>query len=139
MINMFARLYPEEVAGVLMIEPTHPDLYDYMRENEAVLYEILFDYIGKGQRRYEFDIIKNVSEEFKNAPAFPDIPLTILMAGRHTTLESDALKAKTLEFHEDLKKMSSKGKRYLVDSSGRWIHKNNPEIVQTYVYELLVE
>ncbi len=139
MINMFARLYPEEVAGVLMIEPTHPDLYDYLKENEAVLYEVLFDYIGDGQRRYEFDIIKNVSEEFKNAPPFPDVPLTILMAGRHTTLESEALIAKTLEFHEDLKKMSPQGKRFLVDSSGRWIHKQNPEIVIERVYELLVE
>lgn len=139
MINMFARLYPGEVAGVLMIEPTHPDLYDYMKENEAVLYEILFDYIGDGQRRYEFDIIKNVSAEFKEAPPFPDVPLTILMAGRHTSLESEALIAKTLEYHEDLKKMSPQGKRYLVDTSGRWIHKQNPEIVLARVYELLID
>ena len=137
--NMFARLYPQEVAGVLMIEPTHPDLYDYMKVNEAVLYEVMFDYIGQGQRRYEFDIIKNVSKEFKDAPPFPDVPLTILMAGRHSTLTSEALKNKTLEFHEDLKNMSPRGKRFLVDSSGRWIHRNNPELVEQYVYELLVD
>ena len=139
MINMFARLYPQEVAGVLMLEPTHPDLYDYLRENENVLYEVLFDYIGEGQRRYEFDIIKNVSEEFRNAPPFPDVPLTILMAGRHSTLTSEALKAKTLEFHEDLKNMSSKGKRFMVDSNERWIHRNDPKLVEEYVYKLLVD
>ena len=139
MINMFTRLYPQEVAGVLMIEPTHPDLYDYLRENENVLYEVLFDYIGEGQRRYEFDIIKNVSEEFRNAPPFPDVPLTILMAARHNTLTSEALKEKTLEFHEDLKNMSSKGKRYMVDSGERWIHRNQPKLVEEYVYKLLVD
>ena len=139
MINMFARLYPQEVAGVLMLEPTHPDLYDYLRENENVLYDVLFDYIGKGQRRYEFDIIKNVSEEFKNAPPFPNVPLTILMAGRHSTLTSEALKEKTLEFHEDLKNMSPQGKRFMVDSNERWIHRNNPKLVEEYVYELLID
>ena len=139
MINMFTRLYPQEVAGVLMIEPTHPDLYDYLRENENVLYDVMFDYIGEGQRRYEFDIIKNVSEEFRNAPPFPNVPLTILMAGKHTTLTSEALKAKTLEFHEDLKNMSTLGKRYMVDSGELWIHRNNPKLIEEYVYELLVD
>lgn len=136
-INMFARLYPEYISGVLMIDPTHPDLYNYLKENEALIYDLLFDYIGKGQRRYEFDLIKNASEDFKNAPEFPDVPLTILMAGRHTTLESDQLKAKTLEFHEDLKGMSSKGKRFLVESSGHSIHKSDPQLVIDHILKLV--
>ena len=136
-VNMFARLYPDETQAALMIDPAHPDFYDYLRENEALIYDLLFDYIGKGQRRYEFDLIKDTSEDFKYAPEFPDIPLIVLMAGRHTTLESEALKAKTLEFHEDLKKMSSKGKRYLVEDSGYYIHKNNPNLIIENVLQLM--
>ncbi|MGI9546857.1 MAG: alpha/beta fold hydrolase [Flavobacteriaceae bacterium] len=136
-VNMFARLYPEITVGVLMVEPTHPDYYNYLRENEALIYDLLFDYIGNGQRRYEFDLIKNASEEFSNAPEFPDIPLTILMAGRHTSLESEELKAKTLEFHEELKNMSSKGKRYLVEDSRMSIHRSDPQLVIDYVVQLL--
>lgn len=139
MVNMFARLYPQEIAGVLMLEPVHPDLYNYLEENEAVLYELLFDQIGKGQRLYEFDLIKNVSQEFKEAPPFPNVPLTILMAGRHSTLESEALKEKIRVFHEELKNLSPKGKRYLLDGSGHWIHRNNPAAVKKYVYQMLID
>ena len=136
-VNMFARLYPGITAGVLMVEPTHPDYYKYLKENEEIIYNLLFDYIGKGQRRYEFDLIKNSSEEFAKAPEFPNIPLTILMAGRHTTLESEDLKAKTLEFHEDLKNVSAKGKRYLVEDSRMSIQRHDPQLVIDYVRQLL--
>lgn len=136
-VNMFARLYADKVKAVLLIDPTHPDLYDYLRENEALLYDLLFDYIGEGQRRYEFDLIKNTSKEFKNASDFPDIPLIILMAGRHTTLESEELKNKMLDFHEDLKQLSPKGTRYLMEGSGHAIHKNDPQLVVDYILGLL--
>lgn len=139
MINMFARLYPELVSGVLMIEPTHPEYYDYIRENEALIYDILIDFVGKGQRLYEFDIIKGSSSEFVNAPPFPDIPLTILMAGRHYSIESESLRKKTLEFHEELKSMSSLGQRFLVQSSGQFIHKQNPDLIVAEILRLIQE
>lgn len=136
-VNMYARLYPEKTKGVLFIDPTHPDLYDYLKENEALIYDLLFDYIGEGQRRYEFDLIKSSSKEFKEAADFPEVPLIVLMAGRHTTLESEALKKKMLEFHEDLKKLSPLGTRYLVEDSGHSIHKNNPQLVVDYILAFL--
>jgi pimeloyl-ACP methyl ester carboxylesterase len=136
-INMFARMYPGEVKGVLMIDPTHPELYDYLRENEALLYDLLLDYIGDGQRRYEIDLIKNSSKEFREAADFPDVPLIVLMAGRHTTLESEELKDKMLEFHEDLKKLSPLGTRYLVEESGHSIHKNDPKLVVDHILGFL--
>ena len=139
MINMFARLYPELVSGVLMIEPIHPDYYDYIRENEALIYDILIDFVGKGQRLYEFDIIKGASAEFKNAPPFPDIPITILMAGRHRIIESETLRQKTLEFNEELKSMSSIGQRFLVQSSVQYIHKQNPDRVIEEILRLIQE
>lgn len=137
MMNMFVRLYPEEVQGVVMIEPTHPDLYEYLKENEAILYDILVDKINDGQRLYELDLIKKSSEEFINAPGFPDVPLTILMASRHSSLESESLKEKTLEYHEALKNMSAEGKRYLIPSSGRHIHRNEPEAVLDKILEIM--
>ena len=33
-MNMFARLYPEEIAGVVLIDPIHPDQYEYLKNNE---------------------------------------------------------------------------------------------------------
>lgn len=136
MMNMFVRLYPEKVSGVVMIEPYHPDIFDYLKENEALLYDILVDRIDDGQRLYELDLIKNSSEEFINAPTFPDVPLTILMASRHTSLESESLKEKVLEYHESLKNMSAEGKRYLIEGSGRHIHRNNPDAVIERILEL---
>ena len=137
MVNMFVRLYPEEVKGVIMIEPAHPDIFEYLENNEAILYGILVDKIDDGQRLYELDMIKNSSEEFINAPGFPDVPLTILMASRHSSLESEALKDKTLEYHEALKNMSAEGKRYLIPSTGRHIHRNEPDAVIEKILEVL--
>ncbi len=133
MINMFARLYPDEVVGVLMIEPTHPDLYDYLNVNENLIYDVLIDYVRRSQRRYEFDLIQSFSEEFKSAPDFPDVELTILMAGKHPILESEQLREKTLEFHEDLKSMSSVGTRYLIEDSGHLIHRQKPDLIITEI------
>ncbi len=137
MVNMYVRLYPEEVKGVVMIEPTHPNLYEYLKNNEALLYDILVDNIDRGQRLYELKLIKSSSEEFMNAASFPDVPLNILMASRHSSLESESLKEKTLEYHEQLKNMSAEGKRYLIPSSSRHIHRSSPEAVIEKILELV--
>ena len=136
-VNMFARKYPEKTHGVLMIDPTHPDLFDYLKEHERILYDIQVDHVGDGQRMYELDLIRNSSEEFLNANTFPDIPLTILMASRHTSLENEALKQKVLDFHEELKNMSAEGQRFMVEDSGHQIHRKSPERIIEEIMRLI--
>ena len=40
-VNMFARLYPSEVDGVIFLDASHPDQFDYFKTDHPIIYKIL--------------------------------------------------------------------------------------------------
>jgi pimeloyl-ACP methyl ester carboxylesterase len=137
-VNMFARLFPEEVAGVVFLDASHPDQFEYFRKHQIVLYNILITSARKGKRRYEESIVKNTQSDFKDAPAFPDVPVLVLTAGKKSSpLETEKLRNKWLEFQADLAALSTKSKQIIVEGSGHFVHKDKPNIVIQEIIRLI--
>ncbi len=129
-VNMFARLYPEEVAGVIYLDASHPDQFEYFRTGQPLLYNMLITATQKGNKKYEFSIVKNTQSDFKNAPPFPDIPLSVLTAGKKSSpLENDKMRKKWLEFQNELAALSKNSNHLIVNGSGHYVHKDKPAIV----------
>lgn len=129
-INMYARLYPEKVAGVVFIDSSHPDQFEYFRKEQRMMYNMLLTSTSKGKRRYESSIVQSTHLDFKNAPAFPDVPVTVLTAGKKSSfLENDKMRKKWIDFQSDLAALSSNSKHIIVKGSGHFIHRNKPELV----------
>ena len=129
-MNMYARLYPEKVAGLVFIDSSHPDQFEYFRKNQRMMYTMLITSTGKGKRRYESSIVRSTHIDFKNAPAFPTIPVTVLTAGEKSSfLESDEMRKKWIDFQSDLASLSPESRHIIARGSGHFIHRNKPELV----------
>ncbi|MCG8476994.1 MAG: alpha/beta hydrolase [Cytophagales bacterium] len=129
-INMFARLFPDETAGVVFLDASHPDQFEYFRKHQSALYNILITSIKKGKRRYEESIVKSAHSDFKSVPPFPDVPIAVLTAGEKSSpLETVKMRKKWLEFQKELAGLSEKSTHVIVEKSGHFIHKDSPDIV----------
>ncbi|NAS13260.1 alpha/beta fold hydrolase [Poritiphilus flavus] len=125
--NMFARLYPEETAAVVFIEASHPEQFEYFKNEQDLMYLVLTSSIENSQRQYELDIVHSTSESFREAPDFPDIPITVLTAGKPASLGGKRMREKWLEFQAELAELSTNSRHIIVEESGHYIHRNAPE------------
>ncbi len=128
-VNMFARMYPEEVAGVLLIDSSHPSQFEYFRKEQPLLHSALITTSAIGKMTYEASILKNVHAEFDQITSFPDIPLVVLTAEKSSLFESQAMRKKWLEFQVDLAEMSTQAKHKVIEGSGHFIHSDKPQVV----------
>ena len=125
-VNMFARLYPKETAGVIFIDASHPEQFEYFKTDQQFIYSMLITATKKGKTPYEHDIVLTTKESFKNVPEFPQVAVTVLTAGKSSPFENKKLRKKWLEFQEGLSNLSSKSKHLIVEESGHYIHRNAP-------------
>jgi pimeloyl-ACP methyl ester carboxylesterase len=136
-VNVFARTYPEEVAGVVLIDSTHPSQFEYFRDEQPLLYSMLIASTSTSKVRYESTILMKVNDEFKELNSFPEIPLVVLTAEKSSMFEIAKMQQKWLEFQNDLGKMSSRSVQMVVQGSGHFIHQDKPEIVVDEIKKMI--
>ncbi|MDH3375590.1 MAG: alpha/beta hydrolase [Gammaproteobacteria bacterium] len=136
-VNVFARLYPNDVAGVVLIDATHPSQFEYFREEQPILYSTFITTSAMGKTRYEATILKNMHTEFASIGRFPDVPLVVLTAEKSSIFETQKMRNKWLEFQQDLASMSTKATHKVVAGSGHFIHKDKPNIVINEIKEIV--
>lgn len=135
-VNVFARMYPEEVMGVVLVDSTHPSQFENSRTEQPITYLTLLAASVIGKMADDASIIKNVHNEFKNIEPFPDIPLVVLTADKFL-LETTQRRERWLELQEDLASMSTDLTHKVVAGSGHFIHKDNPQIVIEEITRLI--
>ncbi|WP_422080022.1 alpha/beta fold hydrolase [Ulvibacterium sp.] len=126
LVNMFARLYPRETIGVIFIDASHPEQFEYFKADQKFLHTMLVTSTRKGGRSYEYDLISSASEDFQSVPQFPKIPVSVLTAGKSSPLENKKLRTKWLEFQKDLVKLGQNNVHRIIENSGHYIHRDNP-------------
>ncbi|MES9835245.1 MAG: alpha/beta hydrolase [Candidatus Thiodiazotropha sp.] len=136
-VNLFARLYPKEVSGVVLIDSTHPSQFEYFRKERPLLYSMFTTTTALGRTRYEASILKGVHNEFSTIEPFPEIPLIVLTAEKSSLFETREMREKWLEFQRDLAQMSSKAKHRVVGGSGHFIYRDKPGVVMEEITALI--
>ena len=119
-VNVFARIYPEEVAGVVLIDSTHPLQFEYFRKDQSILYAVFVTSTATGNTRYEASILRNIHAEFASIEPFPDIPLVVLTAENSSLFETAEMRNKWLEFQQDLASMSIYATHKVIAGSGHF-------------------
>ena len=136
---LFAALYPEETAGIVLVDSVHPNLeprflamlsptqeqrYRNARNDEGVT---LDEKILSGQ-------------QLTAALPLPDVPLTVLVRER-SPYESNGFPG---EFEQSWQKMqrelaqlTSHGRLVVVENSGHYIHRDQPKHVIDAIYDLV--
>jgi pimeloyl-ACP methyl ester carboxylesterase len=135
--NLFARLHPGEVAGVVFIESTHPRDYEVLQMDEAHLAKSLRkvlslpDWVFRDNLHAEVEAVGHLVTELENAGAFPDVPVAVVTGGMPPPkwiMPAEALEAR-LAHQRDLARLSSRSEHVVAQRSGHFPQLSEPEVV----------
>ncbi|HET7831546.1 MAG TPA: alpha/beta hydrolase [Gallionella sp.] len=132
--NLFARLYPGDVAGVMMLEATAPDDVDAFELHQtrvARLIDAVFDLFTRHQPNHERNNIKESVAQLSSAPAFPEIPVCVV-SGEKTMpawLVSSVAARLRAENQAALARLSPQGWQVIASESGHFPQISEPALV----------
>ncbi|MBC5783182.1 alpha/beta fold hydrolase [Ramlibacter sp. USB13] len=142
--NLYARVYPEQVAGVLFLEATHPDDRELLQKHEEHLVQAL----GRMQALPEMFLRPNVERELAcvddtvreiaSAGPFPDIPVRVVTGGltpRGALMSPAAIAAKRAN-QQALARLSPRGEHVIAQKSGHFPQLTEPDLVLSVLEEL---
>lgn len=144
--NLFARLYPAEVAGVLFLEATHPEDRAVLRRHEAQMVRSL----GKVLDLPEAVLRPNVHSELRGlgetaraiavAGAFPPVPVRVVTGGLtpRTWMLSPAAIGARRAHQQELARLSPHGVQVLAHKSGHFPQLTEPRLVLQALRELVL-
>lgn len=138
-MNLFARLHPNEVAGMVLVDSSHPGQFVELRDRKpfrTAVFETSYA-LGPPERRYELENTKRFDRALEAAGPFPDIPLRVLTAGKGWAKADDL--EWWLGLQQDLIAMSPRGEGHVIETSGHFIQREEPQAVVEAIREVLEE
>lgn len=136
-MQLFARRYPEEVTGLVLVDSTHPDHFKGKGaiDNWPTWLRVGFHWSLSTTAREELDLINTTGDEVMALPSFTGKPVIVLSALRpmeeKSTIADDAN-----EKRKDIVHLYPDAKQVWVDS-GHDIPKEKPKSVIEAIREVL--
>lgn len=143
--NIFARLYPQEIAGVVFLEASHPDDFETLSLHQTLLsriFEKVFTalyFIFRKSQHSEMDCTKEVVAQMKRVGAFPEVPISVITAGKaplRLLMSSKALQIR-LDNQKKFLQLSNCNNHVIAGQSGHFVQLSEPELVVNVVREIL--
>jgi len=143
--NLFARLYPEEVAGVLLLEATHPADHEALKKHEGELARALSRLLAlpqallKPNLHTELACVEDTVREIEAAGAFPPVPLRVVTGGLTPRgwLMSPAAVAARRANQQELVRLSPLGEQVIAQKSGHFPQLTQADLVLRVLGELV--
>jgi pimeloyl-ACP methyl ester carboxylesterase len=139
-MELYARTYPEEVAGVVLVDSRHAD---FTRQCNLAGVTIcappaaLLAIMPNAPRQEGFSL-KQTMDEVTAASNFPDIPLVVLSSGKHL-LVGAPFNTVWLETQKSLATMSNNSTHTICKECGHYIHKDNPKLVINAIKSIIAQ
>ena len=143
--NLFARLYPDEVAAVLFLEATHPRDEEVLNSDAAQVGRTLgkvFSVDGaqfQANLQAELEAADETVQEIAAAGPFPDIPVSVVTGGTEPPkwlMSPEAAQAKRTH-QVELARLSPHGEQVIAAGSGHFPQRSEPDLVLDAVERLL--
>jgi len=130
--RIFAATYPEEVAGMVLLDPAHERFIEWMEVHhpEYGLASIPRD------RWPEAAGIEATLDALKSMPALPDVPIIVVTGARrgHDRLR-DVLLPTWIGMHDEWTRTLPQGRHVLAEKSGHAIHIDEPDLAVGLIRE----
>jgi pimeloyl-ACP methyl ester carboxylesterase len=143
--NLYARLYPQEVAGVLLIEATHPADHALLQKHEGQIERALAKLLAlprsffKANLQRELACVADTVHEIEAAGPFPQVPLRVITGGltpRAWMMSPAAVGARRAN-QQELARLSSLGEQVIAQQSGHFPQMTQPRLVLRVLRELV--
>lgn len=136
----FARLFPEEVAGVVLLDPTHPDHWATLQRRspaEAALVSGLRATLFGAAMRSEFDG-QAVCLDLPR-PLDTRVPVRILTSANFKVTETPAFRSMVEELRQDWLTLLPGATQRRVKDAGHYIQRDKPDVVAAEILWVLGE
>ena len=140
--NLFARTYPNEVAGVVFLDATAPEDVAVMATHETLLQRVLKQLHDRVFGVDAFDERTHAHQTvalMEQAPAFPNIPVVVVSGGKPFMpwlIPALALAARA-EHQRRLSRLSPQGKQIVAEKSEHFPQLSEPAVVAEAVRDVL--
>lgn len=143
--NLFARLYPSEVAGVLFLEATHPRDQEVLQQHKSQLTSALSrvfslpQWLFRANVHAEIEWVAETVREVQAAGPFPAIPLRVITGAANPPkwlMSPAALQARRAH-QEDLARLSPLGEQVIAARSGHFPQLTEPQLVLDVLQRLI--
>lgn len=135
----YASLFPDEVAGLVLLDPTHPNHWNDMRKDaksQANLIRGLKYVAFTPTMRQEFDG-QNQCLTTLNIETGKKIPATLLFSGKFQIIEKGAFEAMLKKLRKEWEHLLVNTTHREIADSGHYIQKDAPETVAAAVKEMM--
>ena len=143
--NLFARLHPDDVAGVAFLEATHPDDHALLAQHEDQLARTLGKVLTlpqvflRSNLHAELACVAETAREVAAAGDFPAVPVRVVTGGltpRDALLSPAAIGAKRAH-QQELARLSPLGEQVIAQESGHFPQLTQPGLVLDVLRELV--
>lgn len=132
--NLYARLYPHEVAGVVFLESSHPKdihLNEYQGKVVKAINKLfsLFDALSPHKPYNEVHFVKNTSARIQELDWFPQIPVYVITGGKENRMMPEEARKKRMENQLELLSLSNRSRHIIAEKSGHFPQFSEPQVV----------
>ncbi len=142
-VKLFAQMYPDEVAGVVLVDARHADFVQRCRDMGLLrlLYEppLGLFFLGRSAMRSELAAAPNTMKQTRSAGFFPNIPLIVLTHRRRAFHWARGVARAWAESQRSLAGLSAKGLIKVCERSGHHVHRDRPDLVSRAVLAVVTE
>lgn len=127
----FARLYPAEVAGIVLVEPTHPRHWPRLQEEAPALAAVVRAArlaVFSSTMRSEFDDQQRCQQTLSALPALK-VPAQVLVRATFVPPESGAFERMSRALWRDWSNLLGAARVEAVAGTGHYIQKDRPDAV----------
>lgn len=139
--NLFARRYPREVGGMVLLDATAPEDIAALKPHRGMAARAIpaiFNRLWRLDPNHEIVHEDMTVAQLAAAPAFPAIPLNVISGGKAppSWLFSAAARALRDQHQERLTRLSPLGTRIIAPKSGHFPQMSEPELVLDAIADL---
>lgn len=142
--NYFARQYPQEIAGVILLEASHPEEVIAQRQfsppallnwiNNAIK---SLEKMGNPYKYSEDEVIDESLAQIANAGSFPEIPMCIISGAQKLPLVPAASFELHCKYQRELLRLSPLAEYHPLEKSGHFPQLSEPEAVAALINQWL--
>lgn len=140
--NLFARLYPKEIAGVIFLESSHPNdtnLDKYQGKIVKTINKIFstFDSLSSKKQFSEVNFVQKTVSQIKQIDSFPEIPVYVITGGKENRMMPEEARRKRLENQLELLFLSENSKHIVAENSGHFPQLSEPKVVTDAIKNII--
>jgi len=135
--NLFARLHPAEVGGVMFLEATHPRDHEVLKKHETAFAQGIAKVLSLPQKVFnrnlhaEIEWIGETVRQLAAAQPFPDVPVAVVTGGNAPPawMMSPAAVGARRAHQQALARLSPRGEQLIAQESGHFPQLTQPQVV----------